>query len=89
MRTIHKFPLSLEEPTTVILPIGAKIVDFNAQGRELFFWALVNTNALYVDEVPVTSTFRVLGTGHPIPNGYEYRHTCHVDGYVWHLFERL
>ncbi len=38
----------------------------------------------------VPRTFTVLGTGHPIPNGYTYVGTAprHDSGLVWHLFER-
>lgn len=90
MKTIYKYPLTLEGPTTLILPLGAKIVDFNAQGRNLYFWALVHTTAKAgPNEIPVTSTFRVFATGQEIPADYHYRHTCHADGFVWHLFERM
>ncbi len=42
-------------------------------------------------EVPVDGRDHVvLGTGHPIPNGYTYVGTAprHASGLVWHLFEK-
>lgn len=87
MRVIHKIPITPpDDPTPtreVQLPAGAAVVDFEAQGPVLTAWVLLNP------EAPASEwrTFRVYATGEPIRDGARYLHTCHVDGYVRHLFE--
>lgn len=42
------------------------------------------------DEYAIPRTFRVYGTGHPIPSRARWWGTTgRVDGLVWHLFELL
>jgi poly(3-hydroxybutyrate) depolymerase len=50
--------------------------------RVVEFWAW------HRDDVPASS-FRVYGTGHPIPDGTKYRGTVIAPGgqLVWHLIE--
>lgn len=45
--------------------------------------------ALHVDGPTVTRSFRVYGTGHPLPPGIEYIGTAIAPGgqLVWHLIE--
>lgn len=67
----------------VSLPVGARIVDVAAQAHGwIGFWSIVDPEA--PTEV---RDFQWIGTGWEIPEDGEYRGTCHVGGFVWHLFE--
>lgn len=45
--------------------------------------------AIHTDSPPVTRSFRVYGTGHPLPSGAQYVGTALAPGgqLVWHLIE--
>lgn len=57
------------------------------------FWALSDSDPGTVSEYAVKRSFRVYGTGHPLPEGIrpEQLHGNVIAGggmYVWHLVER-
>lgn len=71
----HTVPMGwTAEPLAVV--VGA--------ANEVLFW--------FEDHggVSVGKTFRIFGTGHPVPRGYLHRGTAMhgPSGLVWHLFER-
>ena len=81
MITIHKFAAA----STVDMPRDAQILTLQEQGGLAMIWAIVDT-----DKPRETRTFRVVGTGEPLPR-YATRHTYvgtwQQDSFVWHLFE--
>ncbi len=66
------------------IPSVGRIVHVAGDARHVEFWALT---CEHVEAAP--RTFRVFGTGHPIPDGYVYVGTAPrtPEGLVWHLFE--
>ena len=85
MRAVWKFPLALADEVELDIPRGAEMLDFQMQGRTLCIWALVDPEA-----PKELRTFRVAGTGHPLPDeGLRYIGTTQQLGgaLVWHLFE--
>lgn len=87
MSAIFKYPLPVADRSVVVLPRGAEIVHIDAQGFELFVWAVVDP------DVPPTveHEYRIAGTGHPFDGeGLEHRVTVQmVNGLVWHVFEEV
>lgn len=55
--------------------------------RIIEFWAETETEP--ADGTLLQRTFRVFGTGHPLPAGAVWRGTCDrtTEGFVWHLYE--
>jgi hypothetical protein len=45
-------------------------------------WAEVDLSQVYVER-----KFRVIGTGHAVPDRARYLGTAHVDAFVWHRYE--
>lgn len=87
-RRIFRYEVPVDDRDhRVHLPEYVRIVKIGARRTDAVeFWGLVTGSDLSYDRV-----FRVLGTGQPIPNGYEYIGTPEpVAGgqLVWHLFER-
>lgn len=82
MRAIVKYPLDIGV-THLVLPVGAQFRYFGAQRDQLFAWFEID------DEVPLGDPRKhhVVGTGHRILPGGEYRGTVQVDQFVWHLYE--
>jgi hypothetical protein len=86
VRTIHKYPLSLDQWQRVTMPVGAKILTAQIQGTRLCVWAEVETTAPTDDRF-----FFIAGTGHPLPFGpddLEYNSTVQDFGLVWHVYTR-
>lgn len=82
MRTVHKFPLGLDTPSTVHLPAGAEFRRFACQRGHLTLWYEVES------EVPAVHPhlFQIVGTGHPIPSGAAYLSSTEDGPFVWHLY---
>jgi len=86
-RRVWKFTVTVDDSvTTHSIPSGARIVhvSIGSSPNRVAFWAEVDTLVN-----PVHRTFKVFGTGHPIPQGWVYVGTIPVPGYplVWHLYE--
>lgn len=68
-----------------MLPRGAKILDVQRQGDQVFLWALVDPTTAAKD----SHRIRIFGTGHGVPNDpMEYVGTFQLDGgaLVFHAF---
>jgi hypothetical protein len=89
MMTIYKYQFPIADSFTLLLPRGHRILSAEMQGDQPCLWALVDTDA-----PKVTENFRLIGTGHPIPefdNGVPLGHvaTFQMPPFVWHLFRVL
>lgn len=87
MKTIHKYPLTLEARQSVMMPYGAKIVRAEFQGTNLSLWALVDTR-----EPKVNRKLFMQNTGKPIPqkDNKAFRYIYSVqqeDATMLHIFE--
>lgn len=86
MKTIHKYPIELDynHPVTVLMPAVAKIVRIGSQYDQAFLWAIVDPGSPLVER-----RFRLIGTGQPIPGGYDHVESFAMnDGaFTCHLFE--
>ena len=83
--TVWKFPLTSfgNDEAEVMMPQGAEILHFDAQGESFHLWARVNPDA---EREP--RRFRLAGTGHPLPtDGLSHIGTIFSGPFVWHLFE--
>ena len=89
---VHKYELNLSGmDIRMALPAGANIIRVGMQKKAIavpVMWAIVCTDA----EWPLEDrTFRVYGTGFPMPaGGLRYVGTAQEDGlshFVWHVFE--
>lgn len=86
--TIWKFNVPTVDCFSLEMPVGARILSVQAQRGAPQMWILVDPDAQY--EIV---WFRVLGTGHELPEGVglEYVGTWQAGGgeLVWHLFREV
>lgn len=80
MKTIYKYPVTGRGD--ILIPIGAKILHINMQGKDICMWVLVDTEA-----VTEYRTFEVVGTGWELDENMFYIGTCSDDSFVWHIME--
>jgi len=84
MYKIHKRKL-FPNKSEYVLPHASKVIAFCEDGTgALCIWYKFHTDAVNVSE---PRRFSIFGTGHAIPDEYEYVGTAVCDGYVWHLHE--
>ena len=71
------------------LPFGATILHVDCQeSGEVTFWFEFEPD--YPPGVPtVARKFTIFGTGHTIPEGWEYVGTTLDGPFVWHLYEQF
>jgi hypothetical protein len=82
MKTIHKFPLLFQQEQQIQIQPNAKPLAVQMQNGIPCLWAEVEAG-----EDPVTTTVRVLGTGFPVYERWEYMGTV-IDGeFVWHFYK--
>ena len=83
MITVHKYPLSTRDETTVTVPTGHRFVHAAMQDGTITLWAVVDT-----ESTPTWVSVRVAGTGYSMPwiKAYDYLGTVHDDKFVWHIF---
>jgi hypothetical protein len=98
MKTIHKFPLQIEDEQEIEMPPGSQPLSVGVQGAPadptLVVWAMVDTNATRVG-VPMGTTFRrrfyIRGTGHPLRPEMEAQFfigtAAWPGGLIWHVFD--
>jgi len=88
MKTIYKYPIKLEDETTIEMPSGAEILSFGVQKDIPCIWTLVETKRPYAGR-----RFRLAGTGYPIyipeEEKLEFIGTIQMPGgdLIYHLFE--
>lgn len=94
MRAVWKFPIPLQAGDREIeLPKTAKFLSFAilSCGPAAWFEVPLPPEEGLVECELDKRSFRIFGTGHSIPEGYEYRGTGLQPGremtYVWHLYE--
>jgi len=88
MRKIFKYPMRVTDHQEVKMKDGI-ILAVQAQGKELCLWSLIDP-----ESQETTKEFRVIGTGHPIPEddeAFKYIGTAQMfnGNLVWHVFEVL
>ncbi len=88
MRVVYKYPLDIASTVTRKMPEGAEVLHVGMQDEGLMLWALAKAPSehAWANE---TRTFRVYGTGHPIPDDVLAQYLGSVkDGpFIWHVFE--
>lgn len=77
-KTIHKFPLS----TSIHTDACAKVLMVGDQNGQPFVWLEVDPAAPKTDLV-----FAVVGTGHPVPDGFFHVGSWLSPPFVWHLYQ--
>jgi hypothetical protein len=85
MKRIYKYPLQTADEQTVVMRAGAWPLCVQVQNGAPCLWAMVD------DQQPEQeATFRVIGTGHPIPDadrlGYVGTYQLAAYGLVFHVF---
>lgn len=87
MKTIHKFPFSINDTVRIAMPASAQILSVQVQHGTPCLWALVSP-VDFIDD----RTFRIYGTGHPIDlstGNVSFIGTIqmHDGDLVFHVFE--
>jgi len=86
MLQIFKYDLRIEDDQTAEMPAGARILTVQDQRGTPRLWALVDPSA-----PKETRTFRIHGTGHPVPDSerLSYLASFQMRGgeLVFHAFE--
>jgi len=85
MRKIYKYVVGLGFPVTHDLPAGCKVIHGEMQGAEACIWVLFDDSI----KEKVASEFMVFGTGHEIPDEFEYLGTFQQPPFVWHVCSRV
>lgn len=85
MRTVYRYLIPVnDEPTTVVACLKGVIVHVASRHSP-------DTVEFWIDGKKTDTadrTFRVVGTGHPVPDGATYLGTALAAmGLVWHLYE--
>jgi hypothetical protein len=84
---IYKYPIEIVDFQKVTLPLNAKILTAQMQGRTLCLWAQVEERNTSTEE----RSIEVFGTGHPMSQTLNRKYINSVqmaDGaFVWHVFE--
>lgn len=88
MRKIFKYSLgecfeSSDGSTIIKLPGKHRITYFGDQNGVMTMWAEVDPDAV---TGPVT--FKIVGTGHPIPDDFDFVATAPSGPFMWHLYRK-
>jgi hypothetical protein len=79
---IWKFALAVADEQTVMMPVGAKLLDVQMQGDACCLWALCDENAAKEPRL-----FAIYGTGNPMPDHPgAYVATFQTGPLVFHVF---
>mgnify|MGYP005666747913 CR=1 FL=1 len=62
------------------IPASSRIIHFDQQGPHMYIWAE------YYGDCDESLDYKVLGTGQPIPAGYEHFMSAQNPPFVWHLY---
>ena len=91
MRTIFKYEVPILPVFELALPAFAEILDFQAQGKKFFIWALIDTEV----EHELIRYFRIMATGESFEYGPKiFKISKHIgtaqmfnSKLMFHLFE--
>ena len=94
MRSVQQYTIQVADEVVLLMPEGARLLHLaeriDAPPKELHLWAEVD------DSQPLQErTFRIYGTGYPIPGDVPLHHVGTVDIWVglegrpvtWHVYE--
>ena len=86
--SVYKYQLKIDDVVEINLPLGAKILRVDVQGKmSVCLWALVDVSEVKTEKHAI----RIAGTGHPISEDREIRYIntfTMMDGALWfHAFE--
>lgn len=86
MRVVWKYELTGYGESCIELPTNSKVLSCQVQHDRICLWVEVDEEQI---RNPCKRTFRIFGTGDPIPDGFEYIETVQeVEGYlIWHIYE--
>lgn len=88
MKKIFKYHLPISDHIEVRLPEGAEILCVQAQGGEVYLWAVVNPE----EPMDVVTSILCRGTGHEL-TGKEGRYLGTAQQFngalIWHFFEKV
>jgi hypothetical protein len=87
MKTIHKYPLKIEDAQVVTVPKGSTLLTVETQNDIPMLYVLVDTTEKELEYKAI----RLFGTGHPIDinmTSWTYLDTVLTMGgsLVWHIF---
>lgn len=94
MKTIYKYELLITDEQKVLMLKGANILTAQNQDEMIHIWAEVDImNALGAENEYEYRYFDIFGTGNLIIEELgvvrKYINTVQINGFVWHIFERL
>lgn len=83
MRTIWKFTLPIQDdPLKITVPMGSSLMLIGNQESVLCAWYEI------ADALPLEDHWLVIvGTGHVIPKGADYKGSAIIAPFVWHVYE--
>ena len=79
MKTIWKFSITITDRFFLDLPDNFKVLKVAKQ------WMWVEGSFDDPENFRAVA-FAVIGTGHPIPPGFDYSGTFFADPFVWHVY---
>lgn len=83
MRVVHKYTIRNSlEPQLVTVPSRAALLTAAMQGDQICVWFQVEP-----ESPPITHTWLVVGTGHPIVDEARHVGTVFDGAFVWHIFD--
>jgi hypothetical protein len=83
MKTVFKYLVPLEDEVVKIdMPTGAVLRHVASQGSMPTMWFEVDPEA-----ASELRQFKVIGTGHVVPEGWDYIGTVMTGVFVWHIYE--
>lgn len=83
MRMVYKYFLEVEDEEQVLtLQSSRPVVSVAGQDGKVCLWIEIDTELKETKHI-----FRVFGTGHKIPLGWDYIGTAQVFPFVWHVYE--
>lgn len=85
MRTIHKYPVPMQDEFALSMPRRSQVLCAQVQDDQPFVWALVDTEFPYHER-----RFALCGTGHSAPEDtgstWRYVGTFQLGVFAGHLF---
>lgn len=80
---IWKFRLApIGEAVEHQAPDLGRALHFGIQDAQFYAWCLVQPSKKLAP-----AAFKIIGTGWPVPEGWDYAGTVQEGPYVWHLFQ--